>query len=174
VSGHWLRMDKQDVVGCLPCLHRAARALPPVFTTACGCADVTPSVPRLPTYTFTPSLPLPRSYVTADIAEAEGLHTKKLSGTKFRQMLRSGARGGGARGWNVPTGGARLNLWSAAWKVARGTTCLPLWPHCAYLPVCSLHIPRPKCVPHSSFHLHVCRGTDPGVVLLQLGDRRAA
>ncbi|PRW57030.1 sulfate adenylyltransferase [Chlorella sorokiniana] len=31
-----------------------------------------------------------KGYVTADIAEAEGLHTKKLSGTKFRQMLRSG------------------------------------------------------------------------------------
>lgn len=38
-----------------------------------------------------PSFPIPCSYVTADIAEAEGLHTKKLSGTKFRQMLRSGA-----------------------------------------------------------------------------------
>jgi sulfate adenylyltransferase len=29
-------------------------------------------------------------YVTADEAEEKGLHTKKLSGTKFRQMLRSG------------------------------------------------------------------------------------
>mmetsp|Transcript_27291 Transcript_27291/g.55028 ORF Transcript_27291/g.55028 Transcript_27291/m.55028 type:complete len:425 (+) Transcript_27291:137-1411(+) len=29
-------------------------------------------------------------YVTADEAEERGLHTKKLSGTKFRQMLRSG------------------------------------------------------------------------------------
>lgn len=31
-----------------------------------------------------------RGYVTADVAEKEGLHVKKLSGTKFRQMLRSG------------------------------------------------------------------------------------
>ncbi|PSC70809.1 sulfate adenylyltransferase [Micractinium conductrix] len=29
-------------------------------------------------------------YVTADVAEAKGLHVKKLSGTKFRQMLRGG------------------------------------------------------------------------------------
>jgi len=29
-------------------------------------------------------------YVTADIAEKKGLHVKKLSGTKFRKMLRSG------------------------------------------------------------------------------------
>ncbi len=31
-----------------------------------------------------------KGYVTADIAEAEGLHVKKLSGTKFRKMLRAG------------------------------------------------------------------------------------
>lgn len=31
-----------------------------------------------------------KGYVTADIAKAEDLHTLKLSGTKFRQMLRSG------------------------------------------------------------------------------------
>ena len=31
-----------------------------------------------------------KGYVTADIAEKEGLHVKKLSGTKFRQMLRGG------------------------------------------------------------------------------------
>lgn len=54
-----------------------------------------------------PSSPMACSYVTADIAEAEGLHTKKLSGTKFRQMLRSGAGAGrsgvgraGGRGWH--------------------------------------------------------------------------
>lgn len=29
-------------------------------------------------------------YVTADVAEKKGLHVKKLSGTKFRQMLRNG------------------------------------------------------------------------------------
>jgi sulfate adenylyltransferase len=29
-------------------------------------------------------------YVTAEHAEARGLHVKKLSGTQFRQMLRSG------------------------------------------------------------------------------------
>ena len=29
-------------------------------------------------------------YVTADVAEAKGLHVKKLSGTKFRKMLRAG------------------------------------------------------------------------------------
>lgn len=29
-------------------------------------------------------------YVTADDAKQRGLHIKKLSGTKFRQMLRSG------------------------------------------------------------------------------------
>ena len=29
-------------------------------------------------------------YVTADVAEARGLHIRKLSGTQFRQMLRSG------------------------------------------------------------------------------------
>lgn len=29
-------------------------------------------------------------YVTADDAKGQGLHVKKLSGTKFRQMLRSG------------------------------------------------------------------------------------
>ena len=28
--------------------------------------------------------------MTADVAEKEGLTTKKLSGTKFRKMLRSG------------------------------------------------------------------------------------
>ena len=31
-----------------------------------------------------------KGYVTADIAEKEGLTQKKLSGTKFRQMLRGG------------------------------------------------------------------------------------
>lgn len=31
-----------------------------------------------------------KGYVTADVAEKEGLHTLKLSGTKFRQMLRNG------------------------------------------------------------------------------------
>ncbi|EFN55934.1 hypothetical protein CHLNCDRAFT_145209 [Chlorella variabilis] len=31
-----------------------------------------------------------KGYITADVAEKEGLHVKKLSGTKFRQMLRSG------------------------------------------------------------------------------------
>jgi sulfate adenylyltransferase len=31
-----------------------------------------------------------KGYVTADIAEAEGLHQLKLSGTKFRKMLRAG------------------------------------------------------------------------------------
>jgi sulfate adenylyltransferase len=31
-----------------------------------------------------------KGYVTADVAEAEGLHRLNLSGTKFRQMLRSG------------------------------------------------------------------------------------
>lgn len=30
------------------------------------------------------------SYLTADVAEKEGLKVKKLSGTKFRQMLRGG------------------------------------------------------------------------------------
>lgn len=30
-------------------------------------------------------------YVTADVADAKGLHQLKLSGTKFRQLLRSGA-----------------------------------------------------------------------------------
>ena len=29
-------------------------------------------------------------YVTADVAEEKNLHVKKLSGTKFRQMLRGG------------------------------------------------------------------------------------
>jgi len=29
-------------------------------------------------------------YVTADIAESKGLHQLKLSGTKFRQLLRAG------------------------------------------------------------------------------------
>ena len=29
--------------------------------------------------------------MTADVAAAEGLHQLKLSGTKFRQLLRSGA-----------------------------------------------------------------------------------
>ena len=32
-----------------------------------------------------------KGYVTADVAAAEGLHQLKLSGTKFRQLLRSGA-----------------------------------------------------------------------------------
>ncbi len=31
-----------------------------------------------------------QGYVTADVAKKEGLHVKKLSGTKFRQMLRAG------------------------------------------------------------------------------------
>eukprot|EP00803_Ostreobium_quekettii_P010745 evm.model.scf_186.6 EVM.evm.TU.scf_186.6 scf_186:45548-50520(-) len=31
-----------------------------------------------------------KGYVTADVAEKEGLHIKKLSGTKFRKMLRAG------------------------------------------------------------------------------------
>ena len=31
-----------------------------------------------------------KGYVTADVAEAENLTTKKLSGTKFREMLRAG------------------------------------------------------------------------------------
>ena len=31
-----------------------------------------------------------KGYVTADVAEKEGLHVKRLSATKFRQMLRGG------------------------------------------------------------------------------------
>lgn len=31
-----------------------------------------------------------KGYVTADVAEREGLHKLSLSGTKFRQMLRGG------------------------------------------------------------------------------------
>ena len=31
-----------------------------------------------------------KGYVTADVAEKENLHQLKLSGTKFRQLLRSG------------------------------------------------------------------------------------
>ena len=31
-----------------------------------------------------------KGYITADVAEKEGLAVKKLSGTKFRQMLRGG------------------------------------------------------------------------------------
>lgn len=31
-----------------------------------------------------------KGYITADVAEKEGLEVKKLSGTKFRQMLRGG------------------------------------------------------------------------------------
>lgn len=31
-----------------------------------------------------------KGYITADVAEKEGLHVKKLSGTKFRKMLREG------------------------------------------------------------------------------------
>jgi len=31
-----------------------------------------------------------KGYVTADVAKAEGLHVKNLSGTKFREMLRNG------------------------------------------------------------------------------------
>ena len=31
-----------------------------------------------------------KGYVTADIAEEQGLHQLKLSGTKFRKMLRAG------------------------------------------------------------------------------------
>jgi sulfate adenylyltransferase len=31
-----------------------------------------------------------QGYVTADIAKQQGLHIQKLSGTKFRQMLRAG------------------------------------------------------------------------------------
>lgn len=31
-----------------------------------------------------------KGYITADVAEKEGLKVKKLSGTKFRQMLRAG------------------------------------------------------------------------------------
>ena len=31
-----------------------------------------------------------KGYVTADVADQEGLHQLKLSGTKFRQMLRGG------------------------------------------------------------------------------------
>ncbi len=40
--------------------------------------------------------PLPQGYVTADVAEKEGLHKLNLSGTKFRKMLRAG---GWDNGW---------------------------------------------------------------------------
>lgn len=46
-------------------------------------------------------LPSACSYITADVAEKEGLHVKKLSGTKFRQMLRSGERGGHGICWDL-------------------------------------------------------------------------
>lgn len=42
--------------------------------------------------------PLPaQGYVTADVAEKEGLHKLNLSGTKFRKMLRSGEGAGRVR-----------------------------------------------------------------------------
>ena len=37
-----------------------------------------------------PRSPQEEGYVTADVAEAKGLHKLSLSGTKFRQMLRAG------------------------------------------------------------------------------------
>ena len=39
-----------------------------------------------PSISFTPK----KGYVTAEHAEARGLHVKKLSGTQFRKMLRNG------------------------------------------------------------------------------------
>ena len=49
-----------------------------------------------------------KGYVTADIAEREGLHKLNLSGTKFRQMLRGGEkqRGAGGRERGREGGGA--------------------------------------------------------------------
>ena len=37
-----------------------------------------------------PSALQEKGYLTADVAEKQGLTIKKLSGTKFRQMLRAG------------------------------------------------------------------------------------
>jgi hypothetical protein len=36
------------------------------------------------------SVPCVQGYVTADVADKEGLHRLNLSGTKFRKMLRGG------------------------------------------------------------------------------------
>ena len=40
------------------------------------------------------SLPSAQGYVTADVADKEGLHRLNLSGTKFRKMLRGGKHPG--------------------------------------------------------------------------------
>ena len=66
---------------------------PPTHASACP-------YPPAPTPVHPPTHPGPptHSYMTADLAEKEGLHVKKLSGTKFRQMLRGGAGRGGVIG----------------------------------------------------------------------------
>lgn len=50
-----------------------------------------PPPTRLPTLRLPACLPgCLQGYVTADVAEREGLHKLNLSGTKFRKMLRAG------------------------------------------------------------------------------------
>lgn len=59
------------------------------------CADCGGYCPQhcLPTeHLACPTVPPACSYITADVAEKQGLHVKKLSGTKFRQMLRNGGQ----------------------------------------------------------------------------------
>lgn len=51
-------------------------------------ADVA-SLPPAAAQTYTEE----KGYVTADVAEREGLHKLNLSGTKFRKMLRAGGLG---------------------------------------------------------------------------------
>ncbi len=51
-----------------------------------------------------------KGYVTADVAEVEGLHQLKLSGTKFRKMLRAGEDIPEWYATHVPLRFARLHL----------------------------------------------------------------
>lgn len=74
---------EEKVGGC--CVGRAAR-----WRRRGVGADTTATLCRPPPTRAPPAPACLQGYVTADVAEKEGLHKLNLSGTKFRKMLRGG------------------------------------------------------------------------------------
>jgi hypothetical protein len=75
-AAHWV------VPGCSGCLLKSCF----LHSHQVACSTAAHTVPACPSPCGF------QGYVTADVAEREGLHKLNLSGTKFRKMLRAGGR----------------------------------------------------------------------------------
>ena len=107
------------------------------------------------------SLPSAQGYVTADVADKEGLHRLNLSGTKFRKMLRGGKHPG-----PPSPAGCQLMRWLA--QPSRISLANPAQPFSTLLDTarhCSALLGTAR---HCSALLGMCLGEAKPVPLLRL------